>query len=813
MATNMDKGLYQAPQGLQEESAIEIEIEDPKSIGIQTPDGSVIIDFGDQEDAKDDDFSANLAEFVPDNELSGLVTELVDAYTQDKNSRKDWEKPIAEGLNLLGLKIEDRTEPWAGACGVVHPILTEACVKFQSEMIMETFPASGPVLTKILGDITEEKEKSAARVREDMNWQLTENMPEYRSEHERMLWNLGYAGSAFKKVYFDPAMGRQVAMFVPAEEVVIPYGSTETNFCGRLTHVMKKTENEARKLQVSGFYRDVEFGPPLKEMQDIARRKDRLTGSSPIDDDRLTFYEFHVELDLPGFEDKDEDGEETGVALPYVVTIDPSGQNVLSIYRNWNPDDKKRIARDHFIHYILFPGFGAYGMGYVHLLGGFAKGATSTLRQLVDAGTLNNLPGGLKARGMRIKGDDTPIAPGEFRDVDIPSGTVRDNIMPLPYKEPSATLFQLLGSVVEEGRRLASISDMAIGEMNSQAPVGTTLALLERSMKVMSAASARVHNAMRKEFKLLKKIIEDYTPKEYSYEDGATRRAKKFDYKHVDIIPISDPNASSMAHRVTQYQAALQLAASAPGIYDMPMLHRQILEILGIKNANKLVPDKENTEPTDPVTENMNMLRSKPAKAFVFQDHKAHLTVHMSAANDPKIKQIVGQSPQANQIQGALMAHVMEHVAFAYRQEIEKQLGTSLPAEEKILPEEVEVQLSRLTAQAAQRLLTSNQNESAQQQADQTAQDPIFQLQQKEMQIKEAEVQRKAAADAANNQLREKELASKTQLESARIAMQNQQEQSRQANKNRNDEQNRLSDAQIAVLKQMSGANRDQPKS
>jgi hypothetical protein len=644
-------------------------------------------------------------------------------------------------LTLLGLKYEERTEPWNGACGVFHPMITEAVVRFQAETITETFPASGPVRTKIIGKETPMKKEAADRVEEDMNYQLTEVMVEFRPEHERMLWSLPATGSAFKKVYYDPNIERQISMFVPAEDIIIPYGTTELSSCQRVTHRMRKTENEIIKLQQAGFYADIELSEPVKFKSEIQERKDKETGFSASYDDRYELYECHIDLDLPGFEDKDEDGHATGIALPYVVTMLRGTNDILAIRRNWKEDDPLKLKRQHFVHYQYIPGFGAYGFGLFHLIGGYARSATSLMRQLVDAGTLSNLPGGLKSRGLRIKGDDTPIAPGEWRDVDLGSGGIRDNILPLPYKEPSATLYQLLGTIVEEGRRFAATADIQVSDMSANAPVGTTLAILERTLKVMSAVQARVHYAFKQELKLLAGIIRDYTDDDYTYEpDTDAPRAKKSDYAHVDIIPVSDPNAATMSQRVVQYQAALQLAQGAPQLYDMPMLHRQMLEILGIKNAQKLVPVDEDRVPQDPISENMNVINLKPVKAFLYQDHEAHIRVHMSAMQDPLIQQLAGQNPQAPMIQQAMQAHIMEHVAFAYRQKIEQALGADLPKPDEKMEPAVEVQLSRLVAQAAPIVLQQSQSEVAQQQAQaaaqQAAQDPVLQMQQQELALK-----------------------------------------------------------------------------
>jgi hypothetical protein len=712
----------------------------------------------------DEDFEANLAEFIPDNELSLLASELIDAYEEDISSRKDWVQTYVDGLDLLGMKLEERTEPWAGACGVTHPLLSEALVKFQSETIMETFPAAGPVKTKIIGKETPAKKDAAERVKEDMNFRLTEEMPEYRPEHERMLWGLGLSGNAFKKVYFDPSLGRQTSIYVPAEDVVVPYGASSLRTSERVTHVMRKTKNELRKLQVSGFYLDVDLGDPVNTIEEVEKKIAEKLGFRATTDDRYKLLEMQVDLDLAGYEDVDDDGEETGIALPYIVTIEKSTQTVLSIRRNYKPDDKLKHKRNHFVHYGYVPGFGFYCFGLIHLIGAFAKSGTSILRQLVDAGTLSNLPGGLKTRGMRVKGDDTPISPGEFRDVDVPSGAIRDNILPLPYKEPSQVLAGLMNQIIDEGRRFASAADLKISDMSAQSPVGTTLAILERTLKIMSAIQARIHYSMHEEFRLLKDIIRDFTPDEYSYEpvDG-TRRAKQSDYDQVDVVPVSDPNAATMSQKVVQYQAVFQLAQSAPQLYDMPMLHRQMVEVLGIKNANKLIPTDDDTRPRDPVTENQNILMGKPVKAFLYQDHQAHIAVHMGAMQDPKIQEILSQNPQVQMLQAAMMAHINEHVGYEYRKQMEANMGLTLPNYEEdddvMIPKEIEVEVSQRAAQATQQLVQQHMAEAQQQQAQQQMQDPIIQMQMQELQIKQAEVQRKIAKDQLDAAAKEKQMA------------------------------------------------------
>ena len=768
----IDKGLYAAPLGIADaavaEPDLEIEIEDPEAVRIRADGMELDIE---KREPTADDFDANLAEFIDESELQGLGEELMGEFTSDQDSRKDWVDAYVKGLKLLGLKVEERSEPWAGACGVFHPMLTEAVVRFQSEAIVETFPAMGPVKTQIVGAIDKLREEASARVREDMNYRLTEEMVEYRPEHEKMLFSLPLAGSAFKKVYFDPSLGRQVAMFIPAEDMVVPYGASSLETAERVTHVMRKTPNEVRKLQVAGFYRDVELGEPQNVLDDIEKEKERDQGYVGSIDNRFRILEIHAELDLPGFEDVDDDGEPTGIAVPYVVTIEKGTGTILSIRRNWYEDDTLKLKRNHFVHYVYVPGFGFYGFGFIHLIGGYAKAATSIMRQLVDAGTLVNLPGGLKAKGLRIKGDDTPIAPGEFRDVDVASGSIRDNILPLPYKEPSQTLYQLLQMIIQEGRSFASAGDLNVSDMSANAPVGTTLAILERTLKISTAVQARLHYAMRGEFRLLKAIIRDYAPEEYAYTpvDG-DRQVKQADYDMVDIIPVSDPNAATMAQKIVQYQAVIQLAQQAPQLYDLPLLHRQMIEVLGIKNAAKLVPTEDDQHPTDPVQENQNILMGKPAKAFMEQDHEAHITVHMAAIQDPKLQAMMEGNPMAQAIMGAAMAHINEHLGFQYRRDIEKALGVTLPTEEqnKQMPPEIAAQVAQMSAQAAQRLLMQNQQQAAQQQAQQAAQDPVVQMQQQELQIKQAELQRKMQKDQADASLKQQQL----QVEQARIAAQ-----------------------------------------
>ena len=756
---------------MSDDAEIEIEIENPESVTIGMDGLEVVLEQGEE---TAEDFDANLADYMSESELQTLASDLMGEVDADIGSRKDWVDMYVKGLEVLGMKYEERTEPWNGACGVFSTLLTEAAVRFQSEMIIETFPAQGPVKTEIIGQITKEKEDSAERVRDDMNYRLTETIPEYRPEHERMLFNLGLSGAAFKKVYYDPNLGRETSIFIPAEDVIIPYGSSGARTAERVTHMMRKTKNDIHRLQVKGFYRDVDLGDPVKVINDIEEKKAEETGFSINEDDRYLICEIQVDYNLPGYEVEDD------VAVPYIITIDKGTNKVLSIYRNWREGDHLYKKRQHLVQYDYVPGFGAYGFGYIHLIGGSARAGTMLIRQLVDAGTLSNLPGGLKSRGLRVKGDDTPIAPGEFRDVDVPSGAIKDNIMTLPYKEPSQVLAALLDKISEEGRRLGSIADMKVSDMSSQAPVGTTLALLERQLKTMSAVQARVHASMKQEFKLLRDIIRDYTPEEYSYiPEGGNRKAKQEDYEHVDIIPVSDPNAATMAQRIMQYQAVIQLAAQAPQIYDLPQLHRQMIEVLGVKNADKLVPLPEDQHPKDPVSENMAFLRMEPTKAFIYQDHDAHIATHMSFIQDPMIMQMIGQNPMAQQIASAVQAHVAEHLSFLYRKKIEEQIGVPLPPPNEKLPDDVEVEISRLTAQAGAQLLQMNMAQAKQAQAMQQAQDPMVQMQQAELQIKAEEVKRKAAKDAADIALAQARL----QVEQERIAVEARKEQQRIAAK------------------------------
>jgi hypothetical protein len=761
MAINIDKSVSQAPQGIEDLAAAQpnmsIEIDNPDSVTLD--DGSVEVTIIPGKETNDK-FNANLAEELDEGQLTQLSGDLLGEFDADINSRKDWLTTYVDGLELLGLKVEDRTEPWPGACNVYHPLMTEALVKFQAETMMETFPAAGPVKTQIIGKQTPEKEEAAERVKEDMNYQLTNEMPEYRPEHERMLWGLGLAGNAFKKVYYDPSLERQVAMYVPAEDMVVPYGASNLETAERVSHVMRKTPNEIRKLQVAGFYRDVDLGEPFVDIDEAEKKIAEKLGFNPSEDDRFKILEMHVNLDLENGDSED------GIALPYVVTIEKGTGTVLAIRRNWNPDDDLKLKRQHFVHYGYIPGFGFYCFGLIHLIGAFAKSGTMILRQLVDAGTLSNLPGGMKSRGLRIKGDDTPIAPGEWRDVDVPSGAIRDNILPLPYKEPSQVLNMLMNQIIEEGRAFANAEGLKVSDMSANAPVGTTLAILERTLKVTSAVQARIYYAMRQEFKLLKIIIRDYTPQEYNYDpEVGDRKAKQADYDDVDVVPVSDPNAATMSQKVVQYQAVMQMAQANPQIYDLAELNKQMLEVLGVKNIGKLIPSKADHRPRDPVSENMSLINGQPVKAFIYQDHQAHIQVHMAALQDPKMAAIIGQNPMAQQIQAATMAHINEHVAFEYRKQIEEQLGTALPKPDEELPADTEFEISKLMAQAAQQLLQKGQSEVAQQQAQQQAQDPLIQIQQQELQIKQQEVQIKAQKTMADIQLEQEKLM----LEKARL--------------------------------------------
>ena len=775
----VDKAINQAPLGLDAtleagavpginvEPDLEIEIEDPEEVTLRMDGLEIELEPG--EDEEEAEFNENLAEKLDQGQLAEIAGDLIGDFDDDIASRRDWIQTYVDGLELLGMKVEDRTEPWPGACGVYHPLLTEAIVNFQAETMMETFPAQGPVRTQIIGRETPAKRDAAARVQDDMNYQLTDVMIEYRPEHERMLWGLGLAGNAFKKVYYDPSLGRQVAMYAPADDVVVPYGASNIETAERVTHVMRKTPNELRKLQKDGFYLDIDLPEPDGTLDDVEQKIAEKLGFRATTDDRYKLLEMQVDLIIE--DDKFRDKEDDGIALPYIVTIEKNSQEILAIRRNWEPDDDLKQKRNHFVHYSYVPGFGFYAFGLIHLIGAFAKSGTSLIRQLVDAGTLSNLPGGFKTKGLRVKGDDTPISPAEWRDVDVASGTMRDNIMPLPYKEPSQVLYSLLGTIVEEGRRMAGMADLQVSDMSANAPVGTTLAILERSLKSMSAVQARIHYAMKQEFKLLKHIIAEYTPESYSYEpEEGSRKAKKSDYDNVDVLPVSDPNAATMAQKIVQYQAVIQLAQSAPQIYDMPYLHRQMLEVLGIKNASKLVPlvDDEDRKPRDPISENMDVINSKPVKAFIYQDHEAHMAVHMAFMGDPKIQQVIGQNPMAQQMAAAMAAHIQEHLAFEYRRQIELQAGVPLPPPNSDMSEDVEIQISRLAAAAAQQLLQKDQAEAQMAQNQQMMQDPIVQMQMQELQLKQGELElkkQKLVMEAAEKQDR-------IELEEQRIAAQ-----------------------------------------
>jgi len=774
----IEKGLYAAPDGLTEGMDVELEGTDPAELEIEVvnpemvtlDDGSVEITIIPDANVTDlMDFNVNLAEVLDEDVLQNLASEVLGLVEADIDSRKDWADTFVKGLEVLGFKYEERTDPWEGACGVYSNVLAEAAIRFQAETMSETFPAAGPVKVKILGEENQIKVEAAERVRADMNYELTERMVEYRSEHGRMLYSLGLAGSAFKKVYYDPNIGRQIAVYIPAEDVVVPYGASHIETAERVTHIMRKTKNDLKKLQASGFYREVDLGEPQPYHSDIEKQKAEDSGVSLTDDDRYAVYEIHADMVIDGIDDDE-------IAKPYVITIERGTGEVLSIRRNWNEMDPLHLKRQHFVHYVYVPGFGFYGLGLIHIIGGYAKAGTSLIRQLVDAGTLSNLPGGLKARGLRIKGDDTPIEPGEWKDVDVPSGSIRDNIMPLPYKEPSQTLLALLNQITTEGRRLGAISDMNISDMSANAPVGTTLALLERTLKPMAAVQARVHYAMKQEFKMLKIIMSEYAPAEYGYEPirGAVT-AKKDDYMMVDVIPVSDPNSSTMAQRVVQYQAVLQMAQSAPQIYDLPQLHRQMIEVLGVKNAEKLVPMEDDLKPTDPVSENMDALTGKPLKAFMYQDHDAHIATHQSFMQDPQVAQMIGQNPQAQAIMGALQAHLAEHTAFKYRKQMEEKIGAPLPPPNEQLPEDIEVTLAQVMAKAGTQLSQANQQQAAQAAAQQQMQDPTFQLQQQELAIKQAEVQRKSQKDQVDAQLRMAEQERKTQKDAVDAAIDAQQ--------------------------------------
>lgn len=761
------------PDKIVKDSPLEVIVTNPDEVALLTEDGGMIIDFEEGAELGTPNFGDNIAEFMQDNELEGLASELIQYFNSDKESRKDWEDTYTKGLDQLGLKIEERTLPWQGACGVFHPLLTESVVRFQAETITELFPAKGPVDVRIVGEIDQGSQDQSVRVKDYLNYLLTDKMSEYRTETEKLLFNLPLAGSAFRKIYFDPMLDRPASMFVPAEDFVVSYGASDLTTCDRATHIMKKSTNDIKKLQVIGFYRDVDLQEPSDDLTKIQSKYNELTGErqSYENDNRHTILEMMVDLDLKGFEDR-KDGKVTGIALPYVVTLDYQSGKILAIRRNYIEDDPLKKRRQHFVHYQYLPGMGFYGFGLIHLIGGIAKSATSLLRQLVDAGTLSNLPGGLKSRGLRIKGDDTPIMPGEFRDVDVPGGAIKDNITFLPYKEPSTTLYSLLQNLVEEGRRFASLADMKVSDMNNQAPVGTTLALLERSLKVIGSVQSRIHNSMKHELRILSKIIFDYGPTEYPYNIKGKELIKEDFDGRVDVIPVSDPNASTKAQKIMQYQAALQLSQQAPQMYNMEELHRQMLDVLGIRDADKIVPLETEIAPTDPVSENMNLLNRKPVKAFMYQDHEAHIKVHMAAMDDPKMREMVGQSPNANSILAAFTEHVTEHIAFQYRKEIEKQLGAPLPPPDEPLPEDIELRLSELVSEAAARVLASSQADERQEQIQEQLEDPVLQQRQRELDIREAEVQRKIKADAERLALDLQKAKATNEVEKERIASQ-----------------------------------------
>jgi hypothetical protein len=792
---SIEKSLYAAPDGIEslmpeteEDGGIEIEIVDPEEVTINMGGMEITIDG-----SEEDDFDANLVDYLDSGVVTGIVTDLIGDYDDDVNSRKDWMQTYVDGLELLGMKIEERADPWVGACGVYHPLLSEALVKFQAEIMMSTFPAAGPVKTQIIGKETQEKKDAAVRVQDDMNYQLTDVMTEFRPEHERMVWGLGLSGNAFKKVYFDPSFDRQTSIFVPAEDLVVPYGASDIQTSPRVTHVMRKTENELRKLQVAGFYADIDLGEPNNNLDEVEKKIAEKMGFRALSDDRYKILEMNVELDLEGYEHTDKDGEPTGIALPYIVTVEYGSMKCLAIRRNWKQGDKLHTKRQHYVHYGYVPGFGFYCFGLIHLVGAFAKSGTSILRQLVDAGTLANLPGGFKTRGLRVKGDDTPIGPAEWRDVDVPSGTIAENIMALPYKEPSQVLASLLDKIVEEGRKFASAADIQVADMSANSPVGTTLAILERQLKVMTAVQARIHYSFKQELALLRDIIRDYTPPEYSYQpEEGSRKAKQSDYDLVDVIPVSDPNAATMAQKIVQYQAVIQLSQQAPQIYDLPQLHRQMLDVLGIKNAQKLVPLPDDETPKDPVSENMAALKGMPMKAFIYQDQQAHIATHQTFMQDPLIMKTIGQNPQANMIMASMQAHIAEHLGFHYRQLIEKQMGVPLPGPEEKLPEDVEVQLSQLIAQASAQLLQSNQAQAQQAQAAAMQQDPLIQMQQQELALKGQDAQRKAQKDATDAQLKQ----SQQQIERERIATQKEIDMARIQATVQKDQQNLAQDAQ-----------------
>lgn len=756
----------------------------PIEVELMEPEEETYEYFGDDEvEVIEAEHGDNLAEFMDESDLRLIASELTQGYEADRRSRKDWEDTYIRGLDLLGLKFEERSTPWAGASGVFHPMLTEAVVRFQAQTIQEVFPASGPAKTAVVGKETKDKLAQSVRVANYLNYTATKVMKEYRDETERLLFSLPIAGSAFRKVYYDPNRDRPVASFVPAEDFVVAYNQTSLDTCPRCTHIMKRTVNELRKMQVSGWYLDVELPEPQPDADEIQKKIQELTGQddSYEFDGRHTVLEMLVEYDLPGYEDLGEDGTPTGIALPYVVTIDKSSRNVLSIRRNWREEDPLKLRRDHYSHYQYLPGLGFYGFGLVHMIGGLTKAATALLRQLIDAGTLSNLPGGLKSRGLKIKGDDSPIEPGEFRDVDVPMGSIKDNISFLPYKEPSNVLYQLLGDIVQTGRQFASAADVKASDIDGEAPVGTTLAILEREMKVMSAIQARVHSAMGAELQILAGIITDYGPQQYPYEMDSEdiTVAEDFDDR-VDVIPVSDPNAGTMAQRIMQYQAALQLSQSAPHIYDIPFLHRQMLDVLGITEAERVVPMDEDMKPVDPVSENMAIINGKPVRAFLYQDHEAHIQTHMSVMENPEIMKIIGQHPNAKALQAMMAAHVSEHLAFAYRSKVEQELGTQLPGPEEELPEDIELRLSRLVAPASAQATGKAQKLQQAEENAEKSKDPIVQQGEKKLEIEANKVAAKQKSDTEKvmadleksqqrNQLERDKMASQERTKAAEI--------------------------------------------
>lgn len=751
---------------------LDIDIElPPEDLGAnvtEMDDGGVTVDFGspDADLSPPDEHAANLAESMDEGDLRMLAEDLISSFEDDVNTRADWEKAYLQGLDLLGLKIEERTMPWPGACGVYHPVLTEAVIRFQAQTIMEVFPSSGPVRTKIVGKANEELLKQAHRVQEEMNYVVTEKMRDYRSETEQLLFRLPLAGSAFRKVYYDQMTNRPAAVFVPAEDFVVAYGTTDLAACPRYTHVTRMYPNELRKLQVSGFYRDIEIPTPSPDYSTLQKKYDKVKGETPSfsDDNRHTILEMCVDIDLPGFENPD------GIELPYVVTIEKSSREVLAIRRNWREGDPTFEKRQYFVHYQYLPGLGFYGTGLIHLIGGIAKSATSILRQLVDAGTLSNLPGGLKARGLRIKGDDNPIMPGEFRDVDVASGSIRDSITFLPYKEPSSVLYQLLGNLVDEGRRIGSIAEMDVGDANPEAPVGTTLALLERSMKVMSAVQARVHDSLSREFQLIADVIKEYMGPDYEYvtsENEQEKHSRQVDFDdRVDIIPVSDPNAATMAQKVMQYQAAMQLAQNAPpNMYNMEILHRQMLHALNVQNVDLIIQSQQPPVSMDPVTENMTVMAGKPITVFMEQDHDAHIKVHTAFMQDPIYQQFMSQNPNAQAFSGAMQQHLAEHFAYSYRRQLELKLGVSLPQMTEQLPPDVENDIAKLASVAADRLLQQHNQEQAMAKQQQEANDPLTIIQREELRIKEEAVKVKAAEAEADAQYKQ----DKIKLEAAKV--------------------------------------------